>query len=88
MCHITVSHMKSTTIRELKHGTSEVLSWVAQGETVEVRRRNQPVALLTPPPSPEHIERPDFIARLRDIYGDTVLPVTGTDLVAESRGDS
>ena len=32
--------MKITTIRELKHATSTVLSWVEQGETVEIRRRN------------------------------------------------
>lgn len=86
MCHYNVSQMRSTTIRELKHSTSEVLAWVAQGETVEVRRRNEPVALLMPPGS-KPADRPDFAARLREIYGDTVLPTTGTSVVSESRGE-
>ena len=88
MCHINVSHMKTTTIRELKHDTTTVLSWVANGQTVEVRRRNEPVALLSPPIRRSAVRRPDFAARLRAIYGKKRLRVNATDLVSESRGDS
>jgi antitoxin (DNA-binding transcriptional repressor) of toxin-antitoxin stability system len=80
--------MKITTIRELKHATTTVLSWVAGGESVEVRRRNEPVAMLLPPTRRTRVVRPDFVARLRAIYGDHVLATTGTDLIAESRGSS
>jgi antitoxin (DNA-binding transcriptional repressor) of toxin-antitoxin stability system len=79
--------MRTTTIRELKHATSTVLSWVAAGETVEVRRRRRPVAMLTPLKRKTPVFRPDFAARLRDIYGERQLPTTATDLVAEARGD-
>ena len=78
--------MKTTTIRELKHATSTVLGWVAAGETVEVQRRKQPVAVLSPPKRTTRIVKPDFAARLRKVYGSAVLPVTGTALIAESRG--
>ena len=88
MCHTNVSHMRTTTIRELKHDTTTVLSWVADGQTVEVRRRNEPVALLSPPTRRSVVRRPDFAARLRAIYGKKRLRVTATDLVSESRGDS
>jgi len=84
MCH----KMKTTTIRELKHATTTVLSWVDGGESVEVRRRNEPVAMLLPPTRRTRVVRPDFVARLRAIYGDRVLATTGTDLIAESRGAS
>jgi antitoxin (DNA-binding transcriptional repressor) of toxin-antitoxin stability system len=80
--------MKTTTIRELKHATTAVLSWVAAGESVEVRRRRQPVAVLSPPRRKARVARPDFAGRLRTIYGTTVLAATGTDLVAGSRGES
>jgi antitoxin (DNA-binding transcriptional repressor) of toxin-antitoxin stability system len=80
--------MRSTTIRELKHNTTTVLSWVAQGETVEVRRRNETVALLSPPRRRAACRRPDFAARLKAFYGEKVLATTGTDLVSESRGES
>jgi prevent-host-death family protein len=78
--------MKSTTIRELKHRTSEVLGWVAEGETVEITRRSRPIAKLSPPDRPGAPVRPDFSSRLDAIYGDQVLHVSGTELVSESRG--
>ena len=80
--------MKSTTVRELKHATTKVLSWVARGETVEVRRRNQPVARLSPLPRQTTIRRPDFLTRLKATYGRKILRSTGSDLISESRGRS
>jgi antitoxin (DNA-binding transcriptional repressor) of toxin-antitoxin stability system len=79
--------MRTTTIRELKHATTTVLSWVAEGESVEVRRRGEPVAILCPQKRKARIARPDFAARLHAIYGERVLPTTATDVVRESRGD-
>ena len=87
MCHGIASQMKSTTIRELKHATTKVLSLVAAGESVEVRRYNQPVAILSPVKAAIARERPDFRGRLKAIYGDKILPITGTDLVSELRGE-
>ena len=80
--------MKTTTIRELRHDTTTVLSWVAGGESVEVRRRGEPVAILSPRQRKARIARPDFVGRMRAIYGDKVLPTTATDLVADARGES
>jgi antitoxin (DNA-binding transcriptional repressor) of toxin-antitoxin stability system len=79
--------MKITTIRQLKHETSRVLSWVADGETVEVRRRNEPVAVLSPPVPRARPARPDLAARLRAIYGRRALRTTGTALMAATRGE-
>jgi antitoxin (DNA-binding transcriptional repressor) of toxin-antitoxin stability system len=87
VCHYNVTHMKITTIRQLKHDTTTVLDWVAAGETVEVRRRNHPVAILSPPRRSSRIAKPDFAARLRSVYGAAVLPTTGTDIISEARGD-
>jgi len=88
MCHVNVSHVKTTTIRELKHDTTKVLSWVAGGESVEVLRRNVPVAVLSPPSRSTDVPRPDFTARLKTIYGSRELPTTGTELVSGARGES
>ncbi len=73
--------------RELKHEMSTVLGWVAAGETVEVRRRQQPVAVLSPPVRKTPTKHPPFAARLAAIYGAKVLKATWTDLVSESRGE-
>lgn len=79
--------MKTTSIRELKHQTSTVLSWVDGGETVEVRRRGMPVAVLSPPSRRRRVRRPDFLARIQAAYGEKMLPVTATDLVSDARGE-
>lgn len=79
--------MKTTTIRELRHDTTTVLGWVAGGESVEVQRRGVPVAILSPQRRKDRTVKPDFLARIQEAYGDTVLPTTATDLVAESRGE-
>lgn len=50
MCYI-VSHMKTTTVRELRNNYSKVLQWVAKGEEVEVTRRGKVVAKVIPPAS-------------------------------------
>ncbi len=79
--------MKTTTIRELRHDTTTVLGWVADGESVEVQRRGVPVAVLSPQGRKQRIVKPDFLARIRAAYGDQVLATTATDLVSESRGE-
>lgn len=79
--------MKTTSIRELKHDTTAVMAIVANGESVEIRRRNVPVAVISPIPAKSPAKRPNFRGRLKAIYGDTLLSVTGTDLVSEHRGD-
>jgi antitoxin (DNA-binding transcriptional repressor) of toxin-antitoxin stability system len=40
--------MKSTNIGELKDNLSKFISYVEQGEVVEIRKRNIPIALLVP----------------------------------------
>ena len=79
--------MKRATICELKRETTAILRRVPAGETVEVCRRNEPVAVLSPPTRRTRVERPDFAARLRAIYGPTVLATTGSEVVADARGE-
>jgi len=79
--------MKQTTIRELKHQTSKVLALVESGGTLEVCRRGKPVAVLSPPSPQRKTKKPDFAARLTEIYGERVLETTGTALVGETRGE-
>jgi len=80
--------MKTINIRSLKNETTTVLKRVALGESLEIRRRNKPLAILKPMDSGKAgVSRPDFRQRLRDIYGDKLLPSTATDVISEERGD-
>ncbi len=80
--------MKSVNIRSLKHDTGQVLRRVGLGESIIIRRRNQPLALLKPlEPADENAVVPDFRQRLHDVYGDAELKTTATDVLSEERGD-
>lgn len=83
-----MSHVRTATIRQLRHETSTVLEWVEAGERVEIRKRGKPVAILSRPEGKVAVpRRPDFTARLKSIYGDLTLAVTGTESLAMERGD-
>jgi prevent-host-death family protein len=75
--------MKTASIRQIRHDFRAVLSWVEDGEQVEVTNRGKVVALITAPkPKPTGPKkRPDFAARLKRIYGDKVL--SGNIIVEE-----
>ena len=88
LCHINVTHMKTASIRELKHDTSTVLGWVEAGERVEIQKRGKAVAILSRPgPQPSTSTEVDFMARLHSIYGDRVLTSTATEVISEERGN-
>jgi prevent-host-death family protein len=77
--------MKTATVRQLRHDFGSVLNWVEEGEAVSISKRGKIIALLSPPPAPgpaKPKKRPDFLGRLKRIYGARV--VTG-DVVVEER---
>jgi prevent-host-death family protein len=49
--------MGSVGIRELRQRASELLRRVAQGETIEVTDRGRRVAMLSPPPAGNALDR-------------------------------
>ncbi len=68
--------MRTATVRELRNEFSKLESWLANGETIEICRRGEPVATLTQPCSTEKTRKPtldELIARRdRDSGGTTV----------------
>lgn len=87
MCHINVSPMKTATMRALKHETSKVLGWAEAGEQVALTRRGKVIGVISPPLPKRKVARPDFVARLRQIYGRKVLPQPATALIGAARGE-
>jgi len=84
MCHI--ESMPSVNLRQLRD-TRQIKAWLKAGVQIEVRERNQVLGDLVPrtPPRIQPIERPDFAARRRAIFGDYVFP---ENIVVEARKDS
>jgi prevent-host-death family protein len=78
----------SVSIRELQQNLKRVLERVERGETVEVTRRQRPVAHLAPvQPSRPTAPWPDLSARRRAVFGDRVITPGGSDAVIDGRGD-
>ncbi|OHE88800.1 MAG: hypothetical protein A3G75_01845 [Verrucomicrobia bacterium RIFCSPLOWO2_12_FULL_64_8] len=81
--------MKTATVRQLRTEFPKVLAWVNAGEEVAITRRRKLVANLTPAGEApkKKLLVPDFKARLRQLYGDKVIPAgTMADILAKNKG--
>lgn len=78
--------MKTITIRDLRYRFSEVEARLQEGEEVEIRRRQRPIARLVP--LRPTVEYPDFTAVQRKIFGHRRRGMAdGAELAALNRGD-
>jgi len=66
--------MRTINMRQLRN-TSQLEIWLRAGETIELHKRNRPVAHITPieKPLPKKKVWPDFEARLKKHFGNRVL---------------
>ena len=78
-------HMKRASVRDLRYDFPKVERMLAEGEPIEITKRNQVIGTLSPVNSPKKVEFPDFMARLKKIYGNKILKVTGAELVRWDR---
>lgn len=65
--------MKTVTVRDLRNSFPKLEAWLAEGETICIERRGQPIGLLSawPEIATEPV-KPDFAARRRAIWGERV----------------
>jgi antitoxin (DNA-binding transcriptional repressor) of toxin-antitoxin stability system len=78
-------HMKRASVRDLRYDFPKVERMLAEGESIEITKRNQVIGTLRPANAAKKVELPDFMARLKKIYGDKVLKVTGAEVVRRDR---
>jgi len=78
-------HMKKASIRDLRYGFRKIERLLRQGEEIQITKRRRVIARLVPERTADVARLPDFLARLRSIYGEKRLPVTGAELIAEDR---
>ena len=78
-------HMKKASVRDLRYSFRKIERFLRQGEEIEITKRRRVIARLVPESvrCPQNV--PDFLARLREIYGDRVLLVSGAELIAQDR---
>jgi antitoxin (DNA-binding transcriptional repressor) of toxin-antitoxin stability system len=80
--------MKTATVRDIRHDFARVLSWIEDGEQVEITRHKRVVARLVPVKSkPRTIKWPDFAARRKKTFPFGVKGKPVSEIVDEGRGD-
>jgi len=77
--------MKTASIRDLRYAFKKIERLLHQGEEVQITKRRQVIARLIPEGPQSGGKMPDFLARVRTIYGSKKLEVSGADLIAEDR---
>ena len=78
-------HMRKATVRDLRYDFKKIERLLHQGESIEITKRRQVIARLIPERKAHPPQLPDFLGRLRAIYGNKVLAVTGAELIAQDR---
>ena len=61
--------MKRASVRDLRYNFSAVERMLRQGETIEITKRKRVIGKLSPVEPEAKPKLPDFMARLRRIYG-------------------
>ena len=66
--------MKTATVRDLRNRFARVSEWIEDGEPVELTKHGKVIARIVPVKKRKkaNVEWPDFMARLKQIYGNRV----------------
>jgi antitoxin (DNA-binding transcriptional repressor) of toxin-antitoxin stability system len=76
--------MRTVSVRDLRYDFKTVERILQEGEEVHITKRRKVIARLVPEPA-QRPALPDFMGRMRAIYGDKLLPTTGAEIVREDR---
>ncbi len=78
-------HMKKASVRDLRYDFKKIETLLRGGEEIQITKHQQVIARLVPERIARSREMPDFMERMRAIYGDKVLNVSGAELIAKDR---
>jgi len=78
-------HMKKASIRDLRYRFAAVEELLKEGEEIQITKRRRVIARLLPAKPKRRPRRPDFLARLKRLYGGRTMPITTAELLAEDR---
>lgn len=76
--------MKTATVRDLRYDFPHIEQLLAHGEEVQITKRGRVIGKMVPAKK-ERAPLPDFLGRIRAIYGDEMLPTTGAEIVQMGR---
>jgi antitoxin (DNA-binding transcriptional repressor) of toxin-antitoxin stability system len=80
-------HMRTATVRDLRYNFPEIENQLQEGEEIQITKRKRVIARLVPEGVKAAPALPDFLARLKDIYGNKKLKVSGAALIRAERDE-
>lgn len=75
--------MKKATVRDLRYDFPKIERALRSGEEIQITKRSRVIARLVPERG--SAELPDFMARLRAIFGDKQAEISGAELISRER---
>lgn len=78
-------HMNKASVRDLRYRFPEVEELLRQGREIQITKRKRIIATLVPVKKDVRIELPDFEGRLKKMFGNRKMKVTGAELIARDR---
>jgi antitoxin (DNA-binding transcriptional repressor) of toxin-antitoxin stability system len=85
LCDAKMYHMNKASIRDLRYDFKKIERLLHQGEEVQITKRRRVIARLVPEGMESSAAVPDFLSRLRKIYGEKMLTKTGAQVLDEDR---
>jgi antitoxin (DNA-binding transcriptional repressor) of toxin-antitoxin stability system len=81
--------MKTATVRDIRHDFARVLTWIEDGEHVEITKSKRVVARLVPVKAKHRrVDWPDLAARRKKIFPASVKGKPVSEIIDEGRGKS
>ena len=77
--------MKTASLRDLRYSFKTVERHLRQGEEVQITRKQRVIARLVPEAPRTAPQLPDFMGRLRAIYGNKKPKLSSVNVVREDR---
>jgi antitoxin (DNA-binding transcriptional repressor) of toxin-antitoxin stability system len=78
-------HMQQASVRDLRYRFPEIEQALQQGQEIRITKRKRVIARIVPEPPSQPAKLPDFMARLKGIYGDKKIAVAGARRIREER---
>jgi antitoxin (DNA-binding transcriptional repressor) of toxin-antitoxin stability system len=78
-------HMTKASIRDLRYEFKKIERLLLQGEEIQITKRRRVIARLVPESEGVTKKLPDFRARMKAIFGDKVMVVSGADIISADR---
>ena len=78
-------HMRRASVRDLRYHFRKVESLLREGEEIQITKRRRVIAKLIPTKPTEPCRAPDFLARVKALYRNKSLKVTGAEIISRER---